>query len=142
MYASPHSRWASSELNSCSSPSSVDFRVYTAQRTIGRVVGASHPDYGGTVVYRTASNILTPHKEQVKELVFDSGLKKIGENFAAKMFAAHQKLQTTSTHSLSTFPPRSLPAAGRRQLPAKTLSPWARACKTRKPASSRGRFWL
>ncbi len=53
----------------------------------------SHPDYNGTVVYRTASIILTPEKDQVKELVFDSGLKKTGENFLAKMFAAYQKLQ-------------------------------------------------
>ncbi len=53
----------------------------------------SHPDYSGTVVYRTASIIMTPDMDQVKELVFDSGLKKTGENFLGKMFAAYQKLQ-------------------------------------------------
>jgi hypothetical protein len=40
-YASPASRWASRELNSWSSPSSVDFRVYTAHRT-SFTVGRGH----------------------------------------------------------------------------------------------------
>jgi hypothetical protein len=34
MYDSQDSRWASSELNSCSNPSSLDLRVYTAQRSL------------------------------------------------------------------------------------------------------------
>jgi hypothetical protein len=50
----------------------------------------SHPEYNGTVVYRTASIMLTPDKEQV----FDSGLKKTEENFLGKLYAAYQKLQT------------------------------------------------
>lgn len=54
----------------------------------------SHPDYNGTVVYRTASIILTPDKEQVQKLVFDSGLKVIEENFLGKLYAAYQKLQS------------------------------------------------
>jgi hypothetical protein len=54
----------------------------------------SHPDYSGTVVYRTAKIVLSDNSEQVKELVFDSGLAKTKENFLAKLYEAYQKLQT------------------------------------------------
>ena len=53
----------------------------------------SHPDYSGTVIYRTATITLSDNREQVKELIFDSGLAKTGENFLAKMYATYQKLQ-------------------------------------------------
>jgi hypothetical protein len=69
----------------------------------------SHPDYNGTVVYRTASIILSPDKEQVQELVFDSGLKKTGENFLGKLFAAYQKLQAQrKTKLVSAWELRSI----------------------------------
>jgi hypothetical protein len=53
----------------------------------------SHPDHSGTVVYRTATIVLSPDREKVLDLLFDSGLKKTGENFLGKMFVAYQKLQ-------------------------------------------------
>jgi hypothetical protein len=53
----------------------------------------AHPDYNGTVIYRTATISLSDDREEVRDLVFDSGLKKTGENFLAKMFATYQKLQ-------------------------------------------------
>jgi len=69
----------------------------------------SHPDYNGTVVYRTASIILTPDKEQVQELVFDSGLKNTGENFLSKLYAAYQKLQALrKSNSVSAWELRSV----------------------------------
>ena len=69
----------------------------------------SHPDYNGTVIYRTASIILTPDKEQVKELVFDSGLKTTGENFLGKLYTAYQKLQALrKSNSVSAWELRSV----------------------------------
>ena len=60
-----------------------------------------------TVVYRTASIVLSPDKEQVQELVFDSGLKKTGENFLGKLYTAYQKLRdylTAYLPSRTVFP--------------------------------------
>jgi hypothetical protein len=54
---------------------------------------ANHPDYDGTVVYRTASIRLSEEGGKVIGLVFDSGLQKTAENFLGKLFAAYQKLQ-------------------------------------------------
>lgn len=54
----------------------------------------SHPDFNGIAVYRTATILLSDDRQEVKELVFDSGLTKTRENFLAKMFATYQKLQT------------------------------------------------
>ncbi len=53
----------------------------------------SHPEHSGTVVYRTASILLSQDSEQVADLVFDSGLQKTREDFLAKMFTCYQKLQ-------------------------------------------------
>jgi hypothetical protein len=53
----------------------------------------SHPDYSGTVIYRTATITLSDNGQAVKELTFDAGLKKTGENFLGKVFATYQKLQ-------------------------------------------------
>ncbi len=53
----------------------------------------SHPDYPGTVVYRTATIRLSSSRGQVGDLVFDSGLVPTGKNFLSKMYAAYQKLQ-------------------------------------------------
>lgn len=54
----------------------------------------SHPDYNGTVVYRTSTITLTDDLEEIKKLDFDFGLVKTGEDFLAKMFASYQKVQT------------------------------------------------
>jgi len=53
---------------------------------------SAHPEHNGTVIYRTASITLSEDREEVKELIFDSGLKKTGENFLGKMYAAYKKL--------------------------------------------------
>jgi hypothetical protein len=75
-----------------------DFRTHRTIWSLGEEfklwgTTTSHPDYNGTVVYRTATITLSDNREEVRELVFDSGLEKTGENFVAKMFSTYQKLQ-------------------------------------------------
>jgi hypothetical protein len=75
-----------------------DYRSHRALWSLGEEFKlwdtiTNHPDYDGTVIYRTATIQLSEDGEKVRALVFDSGLQKTGENFLGKLFAAYQKLQ-------------------------------------------------
>jgi hypothetical protein len=75
-----------------------DYRTHRTIWSLGEefklwVSTTSHPDYSGTVVYRTAKIVLSDNREQVKKLIFDSGMVKTRENFLAKLYETYQKLQ-------------------------------------------------
>lgn len=62
-----------------------DFKTWATLR--------SHPEYEGSLIYRTATIELNADGTQLDRLVFDHGLKQTGENFLAKLFTAYQRLQ-------------------------------------------------
>jgi len=62
-----------------------DFKTWATVR--------SHPEYDGSLIYRTATVELTKDGTQLADLKFDHGLNQTGEGFLGKMFAAYQKLQ-------------------------------------------------
>jgi hypothetical protein len=75
-----------------------DYRTHRTLWSLGQefklwATTTSHPDYNGTVIYRTATIALSADCEEVSELIFNSGIAKTSENFLGKLFAAYQKLQ-------------------------------------------------
>lgn len=52
-----------------------------------------HPEHDGTLVFRTATIVLSDDRSEVRQLEFDSGLARTREKFLTKLFAAYQKLQ-------------------------------------------------
>jgi hypothetical protein len=76
-----------------------DYRTHRTIWSLGEefklwATTTSHPNYSGTVAFRTSTIVLSDDFEEVKQLSFDFGLVKTGENFLAKMFASYQKLQS------------------------------------------------
>jgi hypothetical protein len=54
----------------------------------------SHPQFGGWLIYRTATIELTVDGTQLAKVEFDHGLERTRDNFLGKLHAAYQKLQS------------------------------------------------
>jgi hypothetical protein len=63
-----------------------DFKTWATVR--------SHPEFDGSLIYRTATVELSADGSELTRLEFDHGLKQTGEGFLGKLYAAYQKLQS------------------------------------------------
>jgi hypothetical protein len=68
-----------------------DFKTWATLR--------SHPEFQAWVIYRTATIEFGVDGTELSRLEFDHGLKQIGENFLANLFAAYQTLQSLKGNS-------------------------------------------